>query len=176
MWLAPVFIFSRLVHLPRGALRLNHLRGFGLACLLSVGWIAVNATGDSLLHRTPAPAPNFAVLSACFMAPFLEELLFRGFAFAWLERFGLGFWQVNVICAGLFALLHLPGWALMEGFSFFLVAQLGQVALLGFGFGLLRKGDASLWAPIALHFANNAWSQGLILWGLAWLSSKQPAH
>ena len=82
VWIAPVFVFSRLVHLPRGGLRLNHLRGFGIGLLLSIGWIAANASAESV----PAPAINAAVLSSCFLAPFMEELLFRGFAFSYIVR------------------------------------------------------------------------------------------
>ena len=61
----------------------------------------------------------------------------------------------------------------MEGLSVNLFAQLGEVAMLGFGFGLLRRGGASLWGPIALHFANNAWSQGLITWMIVWISLRR---
>lgn len=164
VWLVPLFFFARAIPLSAGALRLNHARRLPLALGVGVAWIALNALGDSLLGRTPAPALTPGVLSACFVAPFAEELVFRGFAFAWLEKLGFGFWRVNVSCAVLFALLHLPGWAFTQGLGLGLLPQLGQAALLGFGFGLLRKGDASLWAPIAVHFANNAWSQGLILW------------
>jgi membrane protease YdiL (CAAX protease family) len=164
IWIAPVFVLSRFIPLAPGALRLGHLKRVPFALLVSVAWIALNAAGDALLNRTPAPTLNAAVISGCLVAPFAEELLFRGFAFAWLEQLGVGFWKTNTLCAVLFALLHLPGWGMMEGLSLGLLGHLAQTAALGFGFGLLRKGDASLWAPISLHFANNAWSQGLISW------------
>lgn len=162
IWVAPVVFLSRRIPLAPGALRLGHLRGVPLALGVAVVWVALNAAGDSLLGRTPAPSLDVGVLSACFIAPFVEELVFRGFAFAWLEQLGVGFWKANLVCAALFALMHLPGWLFMQGFSVGLLAQLIQTALLGFGFGVLCRNEASLWAPLTVHFANNAWSTGLI--------------
>ncbi|MDP1827927.1 MAG: type II CAAX endopeptidase family protein [Archangium sp.] len=162
IWIAPVVLLTRRIPLAPGALRLGHLRGVPLALIVAVGWVALNAAGDSLLGRTPAPALDVGVLSACFIAPFVEELVFRGFAFAWLEQLGLRFWKANLVCAVLFAVMHLPGWLFMQGFSVGLLAQLAQTALLGFGFGVLRRDGASLWAPFSVHLANNAWSTGLI--------------
>ena len=164
VWIGPMPWFSRRIPLPPGALRLGHLRGVPLAFAAGVAWVALNAAGDALLGRTPAPALNPGVLSACLVAPFAEELVFRGFAFAWLETLGVGFWKANLACAFLFALLHLPGWLFMQGAGVVLLAQFAQTAALGFGFGLARREGASLWAPVLVHFANNAWAQGLLAW------------
>ena len=52
----------------------------------------------------------------------------------------------------------------MQGVDAVVLGQFAQTALLGFGFGLVRGREGSLWAPIAVHVANNAWSTGLISW------------
>ena len=164
VWVAPVAVLMRLLPLPFEALESRHTRRVGWAGAISLAWVGLNALGDTLLHRTPAAAFNASVLSACLVSPLLEELLFRGFAFAWLERSGLGYWKTNLASALLFALLHLPGWVATQGLHLSLGAQLAQTAALGFFFGLVRWKHGSLWAPVLVHMANNAWSQGLIRW------------
>lgn len=164
VWIAPIGLFLRLIPLPPSALRLRSLHGVPWAFVVAVAWIVVNAAADAALRRVPAPTLNPAVISACLVAPFTEELLFRGFAFAWLEFEGVGFWRTNLLCAALFALLHVPGWCFMQSANVSMLQQFAQVAAFGLVLGLLRRGRASLWAPILVHAANNAWSQGLIAW------------
>jgi membrane protease YdiL (CAAX protease family) len=88
------------------------------------------------------------LFDAGIMAAVLEELLFRGILFRWIEDFG-GSWAALVVTSALFGLAHLgnPG---ATWFSSFCIAMEAGV-LLGGAYMLTR----SLWMPIGLHAAWN---------------------
>lgn len=85
---------------------------------------------------------------------FMEELLFRGILFRWLEEWG-GSWTALVVTSALFGVAHVlnPG---ATWFSSFAIAVEAGV-LLGGAYMLTR----SLWMPIGLHAAWN-FTQGAI--------------
>lgn len=87
-------------------------------------------------------------------AAFMEELVFRGVLFRWVEEFA-GSWAALLLSSVMFGLLHLgnPG---ASWFSSFAIAMEAGV-LLGGAYMLTR----SLWAPIGLHFGWNV-TQGLV--------------
>jgi membrane protease YdiL (CAAX protease family) len=88
------------------------------------------------------------LLDAGVMAAVLEELLFRGIFFRWIEEFG-GSWAALIVTSALFGLAHIqnPG---ATWFSSFCIAMEAGV-LLGGAYMLTR----SLWMPIGLHAAWN---------------------
>jgi CAAX amino terminal protease family. len=124
------------------------------ALLLIVVYAAIAAI-DPLLHGgreqglTPtgwqprhaaAYGANFVVIAA--VAPFVEELLFRGLGFALLERFGR--WQ-TILAVGLaFGLYH------------GLVQALPELALFGCALAWLRMKTRSVIPGMLLHSAFNA--------------------
>jgi len=84
----------------------------------------------------------------------VEELLFRGILFRWIEDFG-GSWAALVITSALFGLAHIlnPGATWFSSFSVAVEAGL----LLGGAYMLTR----SLWMPIGLHAAWNFTQGGI---------------
>ena len=91
-------------------------------------------------HHAAAYGANFVVIAA--VAPFVEELLFRGLGFALLERFGR--WQ-TILAVGLaFGLYH------------GLVQALPELALFGCALAWLRMKTRSVIPGMLLHSAFNA--------------------
>jgi uncharacterized protein len=95
------------------------------------------------------------LISASMMPAIMEELLFRGILFRWLEEFS-GSWAALIVTSALFGLAHSqnPGATL---FSTFAIAVEGGLLLSG-AYMLTR----SLWMPIGLHAAWN-FTQGPVL-------------
>jgi hypothetical protein len=94
------------------------------------------------------------LISFGIMPAFMEELLFRGILFRWIEEFG-GSWAALVVTSALFGLAHIlnPGATWFSSFAVAVEAGL----LLGGAYMLTR----SLWMPIGLHAAWN-FTQGAI--------------
>jgi membrane protease YdiL (CAAX protease family) len=95
------------------------------------------------------------ILVAITIIPALvEELLFRGILFRWLEEFG-GSWFALAATSALFGLAHIfnPNASALSSFAIALEAGL----LLGGAYMLTR----SLWMPIGLHAAWN-FTQGFV--------------
>lgn len=80
------------------------------------------------------------------VAPFCEEVFFRGFFFGGLRR-GLPFWGAALGSGLLFGSIHLSDANLTAS---------AQLAVLGVILAWLYEETDSLWAPIALHAFNNA--------------------
>ena len=95
------------------------------------------------------------LISSAVMPAFMEELLFRGILFRWIEEFG-GSWAALIITSALFGMAHSlnPGATLFSSFCVAVEAGL----LLGGAYMLTRN----LWMPIGLHAAWN-YTQGPIL-------------
>jgi membrane protease YdiL (CAAX protease family) len=143
----------------RELLALRRPASWRRALLLSLGLLAVVyalvAAIDPFLHGgreqglTPtgwqpqhaeAYAANFVVVAG--VAPFAEELLFRGLGFSLLRRFGR--WRA-VAAVGI-------GFALYHG----LVQALPELALFGCALAWLRSKTASVYPGMLLHAAFNA--------------------
>jgi membrane protease YdiL (CAAX protease family) len=96
----------------------------------------------------------FILFWAGFNAGFVEELIFRGIMFRWIEEFG-GSWTALFVTSALFGLVHMGNanatW--MSGLT--IAATAGT--LLGGAYMLTR----SLWLPVGIHFGWNV-TQGLV--------------
>ena len=141
------------------------LRGFklgtlGLGCGLMLVSTAFNFAYSSFLAlfdlRPQADlAPLFAELSSpgwlliagVVVAPFVEEIFFRGFVFAGLrQRHG---WRVAMLASSaLFALLHLQPLAMIPIF------------ILGCIFSYLYHRSGSIWPAVCMHLSTNALALG----------------
>ncbi len=133
--------------------------GLGLAIVIQLG-TAVFPPPETLpidkLISTRLAA--LLVLGASLLiAPFFEELIFRGYLYGLLEpAWGTG---ATVVVTGiLFGLLHAPqlapGWI-----------QIGFLCLVGLTFSLIRAKTGSLRASFLMHLAYNATIAGLFLAG-----------
>ncbi|HLZ24354.1 MAG TPA: CPBP family intramembrane glutamic endopeptidase [Ktedonobacterales bacterium] len=83
------------------------------------------------------------LIGAVFIAPFCEEIFFRGFAFAGFLR-GMPVWAAVLLSALLFGVAH---------------GDMGSFALLfviGVVLAVVRWRTGSIWPGMALHMANNA--------------------
>jgi membrane protease YdiL (CAAX protease family) len=94
------------------------------------------------------------LVTTAIMPAFMEELLFRGILFRWLEEFG-GSWFALALTSALFGLGHIfnPNASALSSFAIAIEAGV----LLGGAYMLTR----SLWMPIGLHAAWN-FTQGFV--------------
>lgn len=92
--------------------------------------------------------------TAGISAGFVEEFLFRGILFRWIEEFG-GSWAALFITSALFGLAHIGNDNATWFSSFTIAVEAGL--MLGGAYMLTR----SLWVPIGIHFGWNV-TQGLV--------------
>ncbi|HXR65433.1 MAG TPA: type II CAAX endopeptidase family protein [Ktedonobacteraceae bacterium] len=89
------------------------------------------------------PLTTYAVLAgSVFIAPFCEEIFFRGFTFSGLLRDLSPFWAV-LISSALFAIAHADPGSFVPLFA------------IGLCLGFLRWRTGSTWASMSLHILNN---------------------
>jgi membrane protease YdiL (CAAX protease family) len=142
-------------------LGLSTVRGLGLALLWSAAWLAFLALCEwqnwSMVARGPSPE-GFELAAPLLVAPLFEELAFRGAMLRIIRARGYRRDIAVVVNALAFAALHVPGWFFRLGFSVMIAKSFVGVALFGLAAGYLAWATPSLWGPIVLHFANNAWS------------------
>ncbi|HEY7356487.1 MAG TPA: type II CAAX endopeptidase family protein, partial [Ktedonobacterales bacterium] len=106
--------------------------------------ITVQTNVDELLKRAASqPWTTLAtLLVAVIVAPFCEEIFFRGYFFQGL-RLRLSIWPAVVVSAVIFGLAH---------------GDLGSLVLLiviGLALAVIRWRTRSLWPGMALHMVNN---------------------
>jgi uncharacterized protein len=102
-------------------------------------------TNDQLLQQYSAyePLTTYAILAgSVVIAPFCEEIFFRGFVFSGLLRDLSPVWAV-VVSAALFAVAHADPGSFVPLF------------LIGLALGFLRWRTGSTWASMSLHILNN---------------------
>ena len=136
---------------PRG-LALGVLTGFLLFCAL-VGIAALfdvyNIVGPGNTRELVKDLIGMTILAA-----FMEELLFRGILFRWIEAFA-GSWAALVVTSALFGLAHIFNANATWMSSLAIMVEAG--ALLGGAYMLSRN----LWVPMGLHAAWN-FTQGFL--------------
>jgi membrane protease YdiL (CAAX protease family) len=107
--------------------------------------VPVQTNVDELLKRAASePWTTLAtLLVAVIVAPFCEEIFFRGYFFQGL-RLRISIWLAVIVSAVIFGLAH---------------GDLGSLALLiviGLALAIIRWRTRSLWPGMALHMFNNA--------------------
>ena len=154
-------VIRRLGEEPRDELSGRHaLRNLGLGLgggfLLFSLVVGIAAIADvyNIVGEGGTATLLVAVATLAILPGFVEEVLFRGILFRFLEQFG-GSWFALAVTSALFGLSHLfnPN---ASAFSSFAIAVEAGV-LLG-GLYMLTR---SLWAPIGLHAAWN-FTQGFV--------------
>lgn len=127
-------------------LGIGMLAGF-LLMTLSVGVAAV-AHVYNFVGEGDSSQMVPALVSGAIMPAFMEELLFRGILFRWIEEFA-GSWLALLVTSALFGLVHIlnPGATWFSSLAIAIEAGI----LLGGAYMLAR----SLWLPIGLHAAWN---------------------
>lgn len=140
-----------LAEAPKG-LSLGLLFGFLLFTLV-VG-VAAIADVYNIVGMGGTGALIGALIATAILPGFMEEVLFRGILFRWLEEFG-GSWLALALTSLVFGFGHIfnPGATVLSSFAIALEAGV----LLGGAYMLTRN----LWVPIGLHAAWN-FTQGEI--------------
>ena len=96
---------------------------------------------------------NMTFALAVFLAPMVEEPLFRGAVFGSLYRRSR--WAAYAVSAALFSLYHVWQFAAAYGDPTYLIYALAYVPVsLALAFAYERSG--SIWVPIAFHMTINA--------------------
>jgi membrane protease YdiL (CAAX protease family) len=96
----------------------------------------------------------FVLFGAGISAGFVEEFIFRGVLFRWIEEFA-GSWAALFVTSALFGLAHISNDNASLFSSFTIAVEAGL--MLGGAYMLTR----ALWLPIGIHFGWNM-TQGLI--------------
>lgn len=150
----------------RGARPGGWLLAVGLAPAflgLSAGWtLALEALGqpvepqrilDEVLAAPDSPQALATIAYGVFVAPLVEELVFRGFLLPALSR-RLGTAAAIALSGLLFGLMHLSD-----------PTSVPPLVAFGLALGALRLRTGSLGPPVLLHLLNNAAAFGLALLG-----------
>jgi membrane protease YdiL (CAAX protease family) len=159
--LLPIWYFT--IHKYGVSWKMLGLRGFqpgaiGLGCgLMVLSWFFVFLYGtvlarygwqiqpnvEAIFEKTNFPLLLF--LGGAIVAPFVEEIFFRGFVFSGLRN--RWSWQkAAALSASLFAFAHV------------LPTSFLPIFVLGFIFAVLYQFSGSIWPPILMHMLNNTLS------------------
>ncbi len=95
-----------------------------------------------------------AFVTLVVLAPFAEELFFRGYVLGKMKKF-IQPWLAVVLVAAIFGALHLPGEMGPNGMSWQWLVGVDTFAL-ALIMGSLRLWTGSIWAGVILHMAKNA--------------------
>ena len=108
---------------------------------------------DSTISAQIHDAPHVTLLIVVFLAPFVEEVLFRGLVFGCLKSKSRT--VAYLLSCGLFALLHVWQFAVVhKDITYFLLMVQYMVPGAVLAWSYDRSG--SLWTPIGLHAVVNA--------------------
>jgi membrane protease YdiL (CAAX protease family) len=145
-WLPVLFLlFIPAVFVISGLSELNHqLPGIGKFANLNQLQETRNALLDVLLHSFHPVDVVLLIFTLAVIPAFCEEVFFRGlllpFFGDWLKNRHAGVW----ISAVLFTVLH------------FSVTQFLPILFMGVVLGYIYVWTRSIWAPVLVHFLNNA--------------------
>ncbi|GJQ52954.1 MAG: hypothetical protein HKUEN02_18010 [Anaerolineaceae bacterium] len=118
---------------------------------LLLTYLGANTQGEAMMKMfSELKSPIWLILAAVIVAPFVEEMFFRGFLFqGFRQRYG---WVAALLLSsGIFAAAHL------DPVSFIPTFVLGAVL------GYVYHRSNSLWPSIILHFLNNGFAMGAML-------------
>ncbi len=111
---------------------------------VAAGFPELMKSYSQVMESLGMDSPTFlSALYTLLLAPVTEELIFRGLTLGILER-AFPFWQANLLQAAYFGLIH--GNPVQGIYAF----------VAGLIFGLLRKRENTLAAPVICHMAVNA--------------------
>lgn len=140
---------SRFTWKAAGTMVLIGIGSYFLTTVLLVLWSliapgVIQEYGEMMEDSGIASLTVASVITSVLLAPFAEELTFRGLSLEYLKETGAAFWKINVLQALFFAIAHLN---LVQGLYAF---------LLGLLLGYVSMKYRSLWASITLHVIVNA--------------------
>jgi membrane protease YdiL (CAAX protease family) len=149
------FAIARLGTSPRDDLTAKRaLPNFAIGILIGFALMAVSVGAAAAAHvydflgEGDASQVLHELITTGMMAAFMEEILFRGILFRWIEEFA-GSWAALAITSALFGLAHILNPNATWFSSLAIAVEAGL--LLGGAYMLTRN----LWLPIGLHAAWN---------------------
>jgi len=158
---APSALVARYRSVPLAKVAIGVLAGLALgiavpllsAYLINNNLIELQPTeGEKLLMpATPGQLP-LVLVTVSLVAPFTEELFFRGVVLSWLKR-KMPILLAIVVSAAIFALAHFDFVAHSGAGGWYVTGVIGVVGLVN---AVLAVRTGSLWAPFGLHAAYNA--------------------
>ena len=165
IWIAPpLWILRRAGEKLGEATGLATLRGVRRGLGLAAAWLAFQLIVSLLRDHWPGPFRwSSGAWNAFLVAPLFEEIVFRGFALRRLRRQGIRFWPAAAATSVAFGLMHVPGWLFTKGATPAILGSFANVMFVGMLLAAIAWRTPSLWACVAFHFVNNAWSEGLVL-------------
>jgi membrane protease YdiL (CAAX protease family) len=145
----------RPVELPKGwSPRLAVVAGLALI----VVWVAIERATTGAWHHVPLGRPSNEYIAAgigAVMVGVAEEFVFRGIVMGELWR-RYGFWLANIGAAVLFAMIHWPGWVLLEHASLgSVLASSGYLFLFGLVMGGLARLEGGIVMAAVVHGLND---------------------
>jgi len=124
----------------------------GLALLLVVEGVALDLMGveqtPSFMMNIKFPTTSSMYLlafSVMFMAPLIEEVVFRGFLLKGFSKTFMGEWGAIIVTSLLWAIIHLQ----------YEVAYVAVIFMIGLVFGYARIKTQSLFVPMTMHMVMN---------------------
>jgi uncharacterized protein len=133
-------------------------KGVKAGAVIGLLFIGLSFLLDLFMRSFVLPTITFGFFSAVFLAPVLEEIVFRGYVLGSLEKSGYGFWRANFVAALTFLGLHLPGWYFMGSSNLTQPILLFSILLIGLIAGYAKRRSGSTWGGIVFHFINNLYS------------------
>lgn len=122
------------------------LRALGIGWALftqNIGWHPPQTSGLVELFGNSGFGLTLAVVNVVLLAPFVEELIFRGVLLEWFSS-AMPAWAAVLLSGLAFSLYHLSWWALPLNLT------------LGLATGYLARKCDTLWPAIVLHALYNA--------------------
>ena len=111
--------------------------------------------GFALVSRLNPQLTLGTIVVSTIIAPFAEEVLFRGYIFRQLyRRAGWPFWPAVLVPSALFALLHVyQATTALELLGILAVTGVGSILLCW----VFARWQDNLWAPFSIHALMNFW-------------------
>lgn len=121
-------------------------RGFGMLwhyVTLNYGWTPTSTNDLLTMFGTTPASVVLAIVCVVVIAPFIEEIIFRGVFLSTLEM-AMPNWVALIVSSAIFATYHASPWAFIPHF------------VLGLALGILAASRKTLWPAILLHALHNA--------------------
>ncbi len=130
---------------------------FRLMRFISAGQVNLN---DVAISAQVHDAPRSTILIVVFLAPFVEEVLFRGYVFGNIRERSR--WAAYLVSCLLFAFLHVWQFAVVERSLTYFLLMLQYLAP-GLVLAWTYERSSTLWGSILLHSIVNALAVGKLL-------------
>lgn len=117
------------------------------------------SSNQELINTLTDAHPALMILTSVFLAPILEEMMFRGIVFSWLYEVNPYF--AHLVSAFLFGFVHIMS-SVLSG-NMFEWVQIFSYFFMGIVLSVLYEKTNNIYVPILTHATNNLISMILLL-------------